>query len=135
MDPRQDLYQLLYLCEPARGSDVRGFGEVVRAMRQCHLAHGITGALLFDGERFCQLLEGPPETVHRLMRETLAHHALGAIDIRHDAPLCPPARRQPGWRSGYCGASDLDRVIAAAAPSGSAAVDAFIGLVETAETE
>jgi Sensors of blue-light using FAD len=50
---------------------------IVRAAREKNAARGITGALIFDGERFCQYLEGEDAEV----AQTFV--AIGR-DVRHD---------------------------------------------------
>lgn len=60
------LFQYFYLSRLALGHDFSCFKAIVTASRQRNPAHGISGALLFDGERFCQLLEGPEKPVRAL---------------------------------------------------------------------
>jgi hypothetical protein len=63
----------------------------------------VTGALIFTGERFAQLIEGPAEAVARLRSAITA-------DPRHRdlvrlTPLSSGSRRFAGWSLAYCGPS------------------------------
>lgn len=47
--------------------DPRSIAELVRHTRANNRALGVTGLLLFDGDWFCQLLEGEEQTVRNLV--------------------------------------------------------------------
>ena len=54
---------------------------------------GLGGALLFDGETFLHLIEGPPETVRAMLarvRRDPRHHGIdGVVEQRIAAPAFP----------------------------------------------
>lgn len=74
------------LCDPAGAATVP---FVIRAARVNNAIRGITGALIFDGERFCQYLEGDPDEIVRTFAaiEKDARHAhlrvlaSGVVDV------------------------------------------------------
>ena len=106
------VFQLLYVSHLAADCDFSVVKEIVDVARRSNPALDITGALLFDGERFCQLLEGGELAVRALMSRI-------EVDVRHtDVRVLHAAVTSAGlvmhrWASGYCDAHELD-VIAAA---------------------
>lgn len=124
--PRRDTpwRQLLFLSRLADACGYEVFARLVRLSRLNNAARGIGGCLLFDGQRFCQLIEGPEPAVSALWRRI-------ADDTRHRdvAVLLDRARPAPGqaaaWDYGYCGADDLDAFDPAAACTGLDALAAF----------
>ena len=95
---------LLYTSEMTPDLDTRQIGHIVKQARELNAIHGITGMLVFDGERFAQYVEGPPEVISLLGVKL-------AMDIRHRnfRPLLNQAlageRRFANWAMGY---SDAD---------------------------
>lgn len=131
----EELHHILYLSRLAPGFDFSVVKDIVQTARANNVPRGITGALLFDGERFCQLLEGPAAQVEPLM-------ALIATDPRHVAIAMLHAgahggsRVLPWWRSGYCeSVNDLDAFEGESALAGPAAVAAFVALASSADLE
>ena len=128
------LFQIMYVSQLARVVDFSVVKDIVRASRAHNPARGITGALLFDGERFCQLLEGSESEVVPLMLriERDARHV--AIRTLHSGPANGRALRS--WRSGYCeSASDLDTFDGAHGLAGASAIKGFVALARTADLE
>jgi len=128
------LFQILYVSQLAHDMDFSVVKDIVRASRTHNPARGITGALLFDGERFCQLLEGSESEAAALMRriERDARHI--AVRRLHSGPAGRRALRS--WRSGYCeSASDLDVFHGAHGLAGPDALHAFVTLAQTADLE
>lgn len=80
-------------------------GAIVKAAREFNGSHGITGLLVFDGERFCQYIEGPAPAMQSLIEKL-------EVDPRHAdfTPLhfergAADDRRFPGWSMGYADVS------------------------------
>lgn len=100
-------FQLLYISRLVPAGDFRVVRKIVEVARRMNPARGISGALLFDGERFCQLLEGSEISVRGLMGRI-------EIDPRHanvrvlQAGAFGDGLMSPRWASGYCGVHDLD---------------------------
>jgi hypothetical protein len=70
--------------------------ELVRKARIKNRSLGVTGLLVFDGHRFCQLLEGEPDPVGMLAQtiETDPRHC--GFTVLYTG-LRQVARRFPGW--------------------------------------
>ncbi len=60
------IQRLLYISRLAPSTPPRDVGLILRQAREHNRVSGIGGVLVFDGERFCQLLEGTPDTVDAL---------------------------------------------------------------------
>ena len=107
-------FQLLYVSHLAADCDFSVVKEIVEVARRSNPALGITGALLFDGERFCQLLEGGEAEVRGLMDRIAADARHTRVRVLHAAQTSAGLVMHH-WASGYCDAHELD-VIDAAAP-------------------
>ena len=107
-------FQLLYISRLAPGCDFSIVKGIVDVARRSNPARGITGALLFDGERFCQLIEGREPEVRMLMSRIEADVRHTRVRVLHDgvSGAGPVMQR---WASGYCDAPDLDGLDTAAA--------------------
>ena len=94
----------LYTSQMTPDLDVHQIGQIVKQARELNAIQGITGMLVFDGERFAQYVEGPPEAVSQLAVKL-------AADPRHCDfyPLLSQSltggRRFAHWAMGY---SDAD---------------------------
>ena len=128
------LFQLLYVSELAPGCGFEVVKEIVSVARAHNPAQQVTGALLFDGERFCQLLEGSQAAVQALMQRIERDPRHTAVQLLFAGEIAGP-RAVQRWLSGYCGPHQLD---AFSAPTGlreRAAVDAFVSVLRSADTE
>ncbi|MGY4828803.1 BLUF domain-containing protein [Sphaerotilaceae bacterium SBD11-9] len=102
--------------------------QIWQASRERNARLGLTGAMVFDGERFCELLEGNADELATVCRDI-------EFDARHIgmrmlyAALTPGSRRLSDWRSGYCDGADLDIFCGPAALEGEPAVQAFMHLL------
>lgn len=86
---------------------------------------GVAGGLLFDGENWLQLFEGPPSAVQSLWTLLQAAGELGLQGVLLDR--CGAAAQAGGrWLIGYAEPPLLARVAAQAADAEAAAVAAFI---------
>ena len=112
-------FQLLYISRLGPGCDFSVVREIAGVARRTNPALGITGALLFDGERFCQLMEGGEPELRALMRRIEADPRHSRIKLLH-ADVASAGSLMTRWVSGYCDAHDLDeldRLTAAPAPA------------------
>lgn len=80
-------------------------GAIVAVATARNPALGLTGALLFTGMHFAQVLEGPAASIDTLMESLRA-------DSRHDSLLVVdrsivPARRFDSWSMAYFGPSQF----------------------------
>ena len=99
----EPVFQILYVSRLAPACDFGVVKAIVAVARAFNSEHAITGALLFDGERFGQLLEGTEAEVQALMSRI-------ALDRRHThvtvlyAGASLTGRTMKRWASGYCDA-------------------------------
>lgn len=73
---KKQLACFLYRSEIAHNADIGCVANIVKVSRRFNEDHGITGILIFDGQRFVQYLEGPQQEVTELARKI-------SLDIRH----------------------------------------------------
>lgn len=77
--------------------------RILSVARERNAASSITGALVFTGRHFAQLLEGSREAVDELMACILAderHERVDVVEVREVAE-----RSFPGWSTAYAGPS------------------------------
>ena len=127
-------FQLLYVSRLAPACTWEVVKEIVAAARRNNPVYGVSGALLFDGERFCQLIEGDEPAVRTLMDNI-------ARDPRHtDVRLLFSGRSPSGpstqrWVSGYCDAHELEVFDTAPGPGEGIALDWFVSVLRGADVE
>lgn len=100
-----DLFSLLYVSQSqlAASQIPDAVNEIVETSIVSNREHGITGALLFTGDHFVQVLEGSKPAIANLM-------AAISRDPRHDRILIMcrspiTGRRFADWSLAYCGPS------------------------------
>jgi Sensors of blue-light using FAD len=97
---------------------------ILKVSRERNHALGITGALIFDGERFAQWLEGSPAAVQSLIDRIDADHRHAGLEVLHDGPFHGP-RLAGQWLAGYADPALIDEWLQPQAPRGPAMVAAF----------
>jgi hypothetical protein len=127
------LIQILYASRMT-GTDVSSMRTIVTASRRSNPQRGITGALLFDGECFAQLLEGPRTEVLDLMERIEADPRHEDLTILFGGP-CAAGRSMPAWRSGYCEPQLLESFLLEEGLRGPAALSAFISVLSDADVD
>jgi hypothetical protein len=100
-----DLYRLVYVSTNEITGDLtevrREIDRILSVARDRNAAAGVTGALLFNGGRFAQVLEGPMSSVERIFERIqvdLRHSAVNVLDFR---PIA--VRWFSEWSMGYLG--------------------------------
>lgn len=97
----------LYQSKLAPSVDITCVAQIVKAARSFNATIQITGILVFDGECFCQYIEGPGYQVQRLITSL-------AQDPRHVnfTPLLhlkrEPYRRFSKWTMAYAWVDDAE---------------------------
>ena len=124
--------QCLYLSHLADGCRYDVFTRLAQCSRRHNAEHGIGGCLLFDGQRFCQLIEGPPAAVAALWLHIQRDRRHRDIRLLFDRLLPLPAG-PAGWAYGYCGADDLDGFDNPALRHGPGALAAFEAIRASAD--
>lgn len=131
--PAVDLIScVLWVSRLAPQSPLSVVKDIWQSSRQRNATLGLTGAVIFDGERFCELLEGPVldiSSVYRDVENDPRHTGLRVLHISSAAST----RRQKQWCSGYCDASALDLFCDEGGLQGEAAVSAFLELLPSCD--
>lgn len=131
-----ELSHCLYLSRLSGSLGDTGLRDLLKQARENNGARSITGALLFDGERFIQLVEGPAAVIDALarrLREDSRHHAFTVLG---EGPVA--TRRHRRWTAGYVEIDRVDefeRAVADGAGGTDAALTAFDHLLATADVE
>jgi hypothetical protein len=126
------LYQILYISElnPARQPNV--FAAICREARANNASLGVHGALLFDGHRFAQWLQGPEAGIRELMSRI--EYDERHINLQMLAFKELPSQAFQGWRNGFLAPELLDELLALP-PDAAARIDAFIALLTVADLD
>ena len=128
------LARLLYISDLAPGSRATEVSRIVASSRRRNAADGLTGLLIFDGDRFCQYVEGPPASIAAL-RERLDRDARHVrMEALIEGPFAGP-RRFSDWRLGYVDVVDADDLDAMRGLDGDAAMAAFERLLPRLDVE
>nr|WP_246867705.1 BLUF domain-containing protein [Rhizobacter sp. SG703] len=101
------VYRLLYLSHLAPGRDFSVVAQILHVSRERNQSLGISGVLVFDGARFCQLIEGARPQIVSLAQRIQAdprHTGYRVLFEGEDGS----ARLLPRWRTGYCEPDALD---------------------------
>jgi hypothetical protein len=89
-------YEIVYATHLATREDPRFVPQMVSRARIKNRLLGITGVLLFDGDRFCQLLEGEKEPVTTLAASIARDPRHHGFVVLHEGQQ-PSGRRCGGW--------------------------------------
>ncbi|MFA9284813.1 MULTISPECIES: BLUF domain-containing protein [unclassified Comamonas] len=115
----------LYSSRLAPDCDPTEVGAIVKVAREFNALHGITGILVFDGERFTQYIEGPGSEIDALVRN-LVRDRRHTDFLQLNAGSSLEERRYATWSMGYSDVSleelDIDLM---ATIDGDAALDLF----------
>lgn len=74
---KSELAQLLYCSRPTSKFNISDINDILAKCSKNNTARDVTGFLVFDGETFLQLLEGPPESLNEIFAKIRA-------DQRHE---------------------------------------------------
>ena len=132
--PPAPLYQLLYTSRLAPGATVSDIAAVARGSRQRNAQRRLSGALVFDGLRFCHYLEGPTDHVRGLAQRIATDSRHVDFTIRHEGPYSGP-RRFAAWSLGYSLAQHPDALDAPHAAWGEEAIARLLRVLPNCEPE
>lgn len=82
-----ELQQILYVSQLAPDQPPNVVGRIVTLARSRNATDGITGLLVFDGMRFCQHFEGPPERVQALMARLSTDRRHTDLQVLHQGQV------------------------------------------------
>ncbi len=94
------IQRFLYISRLAGTTPTSAIGLILRQARERNRPDGIGGALVFDGERFCQLMEGPPEAVSALAARIERDPRHRSFHVLHNVTGTGP-RLMPQMQTGY----------------------------------
>ncbi|WP_311222142.1 MULTISPECIES: BLUF domain-containing protein [unclassified Acidovorax] len=126
--PHPVLSQFLYtslLCADVPATCV---ADIVRHARQANAVLGMTGILVFDGQAFCQYVEGPKESTDALLQRLQRDSRHTRFTLQHQGSSVS-VRRFGQWSMGYALAADLEPLERLHPLRGPAAVDALQSMI------
>lgn len=85
--PQPLLYQVLYVSTLSPELPLSVVADIAHHARARNAAHGITSLLAFDGQRFCQLLEGERRPVLSLAERIRSDPRHAGVEVLHHGPL------------------------------------------------
>ncbi len=92
---------MLHSAEPATA-----VAAIVRHARAANAVRGLSGVLVFDGQAFCQYVEGPAQAVDDLLTRLQRDSRHVCFTLHHHGPLSE-GRRFCQWSMAYGLASDI----------------------------
>lgn len=101
------MQKLLYVSESCidKPDEQATISKIVSHAQTKNAELRVTGALLFTGQHFAQIFEGPPEYIHMLMTSIFndsRHRNVKVVDTR---PIS--SRQFPDWQMAYQGPSQF----------------------------
>jgi len=118
----QALHCFLYHSHIAPQAAVDCVADIVKTARSFNKTQGITGLLVFDGQRFCQYIEGPQPALRNLIASI-------ARDPRHTTftPLyehpCEHGRKFATWAMAYVLVDDVEPLASISTAQGPSALN------------
>lgn len=79
--------------------------NIVKRARAFNAGHGMTGVLVFDGERFCQYVEGPVQEMEKLVLRLESDSRHRSVEVLLSG--LSEARRFPSWSMAYSTLDDM----------------------------
>lgn len=131
--PATPLHELMYVSTLAPGATLSVIPHIARNARNANKLLDITGLLVFDGERFCQQLEGGVKAVIKLFESISADVRHVNVQLVHQGPLA--ARRFQKFSMGYAPVEDVDVLGELERLDGAAAVAVFVRMVATVDMD
>ena len=117
------LYEVLYVSTLAPDQPLSVVAEIAGRARQVNAELDITGLLIFDGQRFCQQLEGPQKAVLKLIERIRNDTRHVNVEVIHHGPLA--GRRFQQFSLAFSTVEDVDALARMEQLDGDAAIAAF----------
>ncbi len=117
------LYEVLYVSTLAPDQQTAVVAEIAAKARQVNAQLDITGLLIFDGQRFCQQLEGPQKAVLKLIERIRNDPRHINVEVLHHGPLA--GRRFQHFSLAFSAVEDVDALARMERLDGEAALAAF----------
>lgn len=119
-------YELIYVSSISPDAVISAVPDISRQSRRSNPLNQITGLLVFDGQRFCQQMEGAIGKVMELFERIEADPRHGDVCLLHQGPLA--SRRFREFNIGYPLDEAGDALLKMVDLHGERAVDAFARL-------
>ncbi len=121
-----EFHEILYFSTLSPGQIPTVVGQIVSQARARNAGHGITGLLIFDGQNFCQHIEGPRGELLRLM-DRIGHDSRHSdIRVVHEGPL--NERRYERFDMGFADVEGPTNMADLKTLDGAAALERFLAL-------
>lgn len=117
------LYEVLYVSILAPDQPPSVVAEIAGRARVVNAQLDVTGLLIFDGQRFCQQLEGPQKAVLKLIERIRNDPRHVQVEVLHHGPLV--ARRFQKFSLAFSTLEDADALPRMEQLDGAAALAAF----------
>ncbi|MES2192153.1 MAG: BLUF domain-containing protein [Pseudomonadota bacterium] len=124
--PDPDFYELIYVSVLADAAGINAVPDIARQSRGNNPVHGITGLLVFDGDRFCQQIEGRRRAVVELFERISNDARHDHVSLLHQGTIMQRRYRQ--FNIGYPLLEAGDTLANIEALRGEAAISAFQAL-------
>ena len=117
------LYEVLYVSTIAPEQPLSVVAEIAGRARQVNVELDVTGLLIFDGQRFCQQLEGPQKAVLKLIERIRNDPRHINVEVLHHGPLA--GRRFQHFSLAFSTVEDVEALARMELLDGDAALAAF----------
>lgn len=121
--PPPPLHQLLYVSLLKPDAPLSVVADIARRARVANKELDITGVLVFDGQRFCQHLEGSMKAVATLFEDICRDTRHINVGLLHQGSI--DNRRYLNFSMGFADLQDVDQLEELERLSGEPAVAAF----------
>lgn len=102
--PNGDIYQVVYMSRAKHALADDAAQDICRRSAKTNQAAGLTGLMLFDGERFIQALEGDRAAIKAVMKRVTSDSRHGSISYLADHFVT--SRQFGNWSMNYKLADD-----------------------------
>jgi hypothetical protein len=127
------LYEIIYVSTMAAGTPVTAVPHIVARSRQNNKANDITGMLMFDGQRFAELLEGPRTAVLELIERIRLDSRHTHMEVLHHASI--EERRFVRFSMAYVPVEEEEALARLEQSDGQAAVQRFLDLIPVVDLD
>lgn len=127
------LYEILYVSTLAPEAPLKVVADIAGAARSRNAAQDITGLLVFDGQRFCQQLEGRQKEVLALLESIRKDARHTDLQVLHHGPLA--SRRFRSFSLAYAPVEDIELLEQLESLDGEAALEKFVGLIQNLDMQ
>ena len=131
MHTSSSLYEVLYVSTIAPDAPVSVVAGIAAKARISNQQRGITGLLIFDGQRFCQQLEGTQKQVLSLVERIRLDPRHIDVNVVHHGPLA--VRRFKQFDLGYASVDGEDTLAVLEQLDGQAAIEAFTAMLSAVD--